>query len=96
MVCGAQMFVFFPEDEKVGVKTIKSFAERMRSDAVSRAIMVVAAPMTPFAKQCLNEMQPKYLIEVVSVLKSPLVKQSLENLQTKYFCEVRGVLGALC
>eukprot|EP00884_Botryococcus_braunii_P011818 jgi/Botrbrau1/20637/Bobra.113_1s0061.1 len=58
------IFVFFPEEEKVGVKTIKTYAERMRSDAVSRAIMVVASPMTPFARQCISEMQPKYHVEV--------------------------------
>ena len=61
----AQIFVFFPEEEKVGVKTIKTYAERMRNEGVSRAIMVTIANMTPFAKQCLAEMAPKYYIEVV-------------------------------
>ena len=59
------MFVFFPEDAKVGVKTIKNFAERMKSEGVARAIMVVASQLTPFAKQCLEEMRHKYYIEVV-------------------------------
>lgn len=61
-----QMFVFYPNEDKVGVKTIKTFAERMKSEGVSRAMMVVQANLTPFAKQCLTEMQPKYYIEVVS------------------------------
>ena len=61
----AQIFVFFPEDDKVGVKSIKTFAERMRNEGVFRAIMVTQANMTPFARQCLAEMQPKYYIEVV-------------------------------
>lgn len=49
----------------MGVKTIKVLAERMRSEQVQRAIMVVQTNMTPFAKQCLQEMQPKYYIELV-------------------------------
>jgi DNA-directed RNA polymerases I, II, and III subunit RPABC1 len=59
-----QVFVFYPEEVKVGVKTIKVLAERMRNEGVQRAIMVVQAAMTPFAKQCLQEMQPKYFIEL--------------------------------
>ncbi len=65
MVTAMQIFVFYPEEDKVGVKTIKTFAERMRNEGVSRAIMVTMASMTPFAKQCLAEMAPKYYIEVV-------------------------------
>ena len=60
----AQIFVFFPEEPKVGVKTIKTLAERMRGEGVARALMVVQAAMTPFAKQCLAEMAPKYIIEL--------------------------------
>ena len=60
------MFVFFPNEDKVGVKTIKTFAERMKSEGVFRAMMVVQANLTPFAKGCLGEMQPKYYIEVVT------------------------------
>jgi len=59
-----QIFVFFAEDPKVGVKTIKTYAERMRGEGVNRAIMVVQVALTPFAKQCLGEMAPKYVIEV--------------------------------
>jgi DNA-directed RNA polymerase I, II, and III subunit RPABC1 len=59
-----QIFVFFPDEVKVGVKTIKTLAERMRNEGVTKAIMVVQQNMTPFAKQCLNEMQPKYHIEI--------------------------------
>jgi len=63
-----QIFVFFPDEVKVGVKTIKNLSERMRGEGVKRAIMVVQQGPTPFAKQVLNEMQPKYLIELVSLL----------------------------
>lgn len=60
-----QVFVFYPEEEKVGVKTIKTYAERMRNEGVNRAVMVTQVNMTPFARQCLQEMAPKYYIEVV-------------------------------
>ena len=69
------MFVFYPNEDKVGVKTIKTFAERMKSEGVGRALMVVQANLTPFAKQCLTEMQPKYNIEVVS--QSPDIGKSI-------------------
>ena len=49
----------------MGVKTIKTYAERMRSEGVSRAMMVTIANITPFARQCLQEMHQKYYIETV-------------------------------
>nr|ABR18148.1 unknown [Picea sitchensis] len=36
-----QIFVFFPEEAKVGVKSIKTYVERMKSEGVFRAILVV-------------------------------------------------------
>lgn len=60
-----QIFVFFPDDAKVGVKTIKTFVERMKSEGVRRSIMVVQQGLTPFAKTCLSEMHPRNHIEVV-------------------------------
>jgi DNA-directed RNA polymerase subunit H (RpoH/RPB5) len=53
----------------VGVKQIKNLAERMRAESVFRAVVVAQVSMTPFARQCLTEMAPKYTIEVVSHLK---------------------------
>ena len=77
-----QIFVFFPDEAKVGVKTIKLLAERMRNEGVQRAIMVTQASMTPFAKQCLSEMAPKYYIELfqegellVNITKHSLVPE---------------------
>lgn len=58
-----QIFVFFPEEQKVGVKTIKLIAERMKEEKVNRAIMVTAVKFTPFAKSALEDMKPKYHIE---------------------------------
>ena len=58
------IFVFFPDEEKVGVKTIKEYAKRMKDESVFRAIIVVQQSLTPFAKQSLLECQAqKFFIE---------------------------------
>lgn len=49
--CVDQMFVFFPDEPKVGIKTIKSYCQRMQEENISRAIIVVQQGMTPSAKQ---------------------------------------------
>jgi DNA-directed RNA polymerase I, II, and III subunit RPABC1 len=51
-----QIFVFFPEDEKVGVKPIKTYCQRMKEENVQRAIIVVKINLTPFAKTAVKEM----------------------------------------
>lgn len=58
-----QMFVFFPEEPKVGIKTIKQYCQRMQEENISRAIIVVQTGMTPSAKQSLLDMAPKYILE---------------------------------
>lgn len=58
-----QIFVFFPEEEKVGVKTVKQYSLMMRDASVTRAILVVKQGMTPFAKTALQEMSDGFLIE---------------------------------
>eukprot|EP00897_Mesotaenium_endlicherianum_P009353 jgi/Mesen1/8446/ME000475S07701 len=60
---GEELYVFFPEEAKVGVKTIKVYAENMKASSVWHAILVVQQSLTPFARQCLSEMAPKYNIE---------------------------------
>lgn len=51
-----QLFVFFPEDEKVGVKPIKTYSQRMQEESVMKAIIVVKVNMTSFAKSAVKEM----------------------------------------
>lgn len=58
-----QIFVFFAEEPKVGVKTIKTYAQRMRDESVARAIMVIQASLTPHAKQSLVDVMPQFHIE---------------------------------
>lgn len=62
-----QIFVFFPEEAKVGVKTIKTYVDRMKTENVHRAILVVQQNLTPFARQCVSEMSSKYHLEVFQV-----------------------------
>jgi len=58
-----QIFVFFPDDAKVGVKPIRNYCNMMKEEAVTKAIIVVQDGITPFAKQALAEMAPRYKIE---------------------------------
>lgn len=59
-----EIYVFFPEEPKVGVKSIKTFVENMKGSNVSRAVLVVQTSLTPFAKSCIQEMAPKYQLEI--------------------------------
>ncbi|XP_045158399.1 DNA-directed RNA polymerases I, II, and III subunit RPABC1 [Mercenaria mercenaria] len=73
-----QMFVFFPEDEKVGIKTIKTYCERMQQENITRAIIIVQVGMTPSAKQALVDMAPKYILE--QFLESELLINITEHM----------------
>ncbi|CAK7353964.1 unnamed protein product [Dovyalis caffra] len=59
-----QIYVFFPEEAKVGVKTMKTYTNRMKSENVFRAILVVQQNLTPFARTCINEISSKFHLEV--------------------------------
>jgi len=51
-----RIFVFFPEEDKVGVKTIKMFTSRMQQENVKKAILVVKINLTPAMKSVIREM----------------------------------------
>ncbi|KAA8534943.1 hypothetical protein F0562_029946 [Nyssa sinensis] len=59
-----QIYVFFPDEPKVGVKTMKTYTNRMKSENVFRAILAVQQNLTPFARTCINEISSKFHLEV--------------------------------
>ncbi|KAJ0727167.1 putative RNA polymerase, Rpb5, RNA polymerase Rpb5 domain superfamily [Helianthus annuus] len=63
-----QIYVFFPEEPKVGVKTLKTYTERMKSENVFRAVLVVRENLTPFARTCMSEIATKFHLEVFQVI----------------------------
>jgi len=58
-----QLIVFFPTDDKVGVKPIKTYTDQMRENGISNAILVLKQGITPFAKQAVMEMSDEFRIE---------------------------------
>ncbi|KAK4372816.1 hypothetical protein RND71_008200 [Anisodus tanguticus] len=59
-----QIYVFFPEEAKVGVKTMKTYTERMKKEDVFQAILVVQQNLTPFVRTCISEISTKFHLEV--------------------------------
>jgi len=58
-----QIFVFFPEDAKVGVQPVRKYCQRMKQHEAVKGIIVVKEGITPFAKTAIDEMRPKYKLE---------------------------------
>jgi len=78
-----QLFVFFPLDEKVGVKPIKEYTEKMREEAVANAILILRLGMTPIAKQAVLEVSDSVRIEhfLESELLVDITEHKLVSLQ---------------
>jgi len=53
-----QIFVFFADEVKLGVKPIRTFFEKMEEIKVKRAIVVVQGGITPYAQQVVKAMVP--------------------------------------
>ncbi|CAN1215211.1 DNA-directed RNA polymerases II and IV subunit 5A [Linum perenne] len=68
-----KIYVFFPEEAKVGVKTMKTYINRMKSEDVLRAILVVQQHLTPFARTCISEMSNKFQLEVFQIQEAELL-----------------------
>ncbi len=72
-----RIFVFFPDEAKVGVQPIRQYCERMAAEAVTRAIIVVQEGITPFARQGLAELSHRFFIE--QFLESELLVNITEH-----------------
>ncbi|CAL1263980.1 unnamed protein product [Larinioides sclopetarius] len=57
------MFIFFLDEEKVGIKEIRKLQQQMEQKNVFKAIMVMKNTMTSQGKQKVAEMAPKYILE---------------------------------
>jgi DNA-directed RNA polymerase I, II, and III subunit RPABC1 len=62
------LFVFFPDDPKVGVKPIRNYCNRMKDEGVTKAIIVVQEGITPFAKQALVDITEHILVPTHQLL----------------------------
>mgnify|MGYP002714332940 FL=1 len=78
------MFVFFPDEPKIGIKTVKNYCQRMQEENITRAMIVVQQGMTPSAKQALVDMAPKYILEqfleselLINITEHELVPQHI-------------------
>ncbi|KGN47027.1 DNA-directed RNA polymerases II and IV subunit 5A [Cucumis sativus] len=56
-----QIYVFFPEEPKVGIKIVETYVGRMKSENVFRAIFVVQLNLTPFARNKIAELSSSKL-----------------------------------
>ncbi|KAI3915609.1 hypothetical protein MKX01_015434 [Papaver californicum] len=63
-----QIYAFYPDESKVGVKILKTYVNRMKNDDVNRAIFVFQQSVTPIAKTCITEFSSKFHLEVFQVM----------------------------
>lgn len=59
-----QLLVFFTEDESVGIKPLKRICERMQQQQIMKALLIYQKNLTPSAHKVIQEMAPKYLLEI--------------------------------
>ncbi|CUT99335.1 dna directed rna polymerases i ii and iii [Echinococcus multilocularis] len=58
------LYVFFPEEDKVNMKTIRAYIDQMQQDHTYKAILVLQdGGLTPAAKTAIAEMSHKYTLE---------------------------------
>lgn len=74
-----QIFVFFPDDEKVGVKPIRSYSEKMQEEDVKRAIIVIKGGITPFARSAIQELCAQREVQVEDFKDAELMLDITEH-----------------
>lgn len=79
-----KIFVFFPDEPKIGVKTVQNYASKMEEEQVHRAIIVVRTGLTPSAKQAMRNVAPEYIMEdfleselLINITEHELVPQHI-------------------
>lgn len=79
-----KIFVFFPDEPKIGVKTVQNYASKMEEEQVHRAIIVVRSGLTPSAKQAMRNVAPEFIMEdfleselLINITEHELVPQHI-------------------
>lgn len=93
-----KMYVFFPEEPKIGIKTVQQYVVKMEEEKVSRALVIVRQGLTPSAKQAMKNIGPEFVMEdflesemLINITEHELVPQHVlltveekEELFSKY------------
>lgn len=71
-----QIFVFWADEEKLGVAPVKNYVLRMEKEKITRAVLILRRGITTFAKRILSEMahpadpnKPKRIVELFEELE---------------------------
>ncbi|OAF67145.1 hypothetical protein A3Q56_05095 [Intoshia linei] len=73
----SEVVIVMYDETKIGVKHIRTLCQRMQDENIKRSIVIVQNAITPSAKQCMNSMAPKYILE--SFLESELMVNITEH-----------------
>lgn len=69
------MFVFFPDEAKIGIKTIKTYCTRMQEENIHRAIVVVQAGNVKISNEVSDQLQNLVPSSTFNDLQHPEVRE---------------------